>query len=150
MEKSWKSTLISVVNLKQIIQMWWNLCPAAHYQIWCFYPYHWEQSVQLNYTIPWLIFKLIQVKQVCWPMKHGTIRALVLLCWKMNSASAGGSMNTACIESVPQTDISRWHGTENHHWPLKRYSGLQDTGILRLATLPLDPGSLNPKRRDGY
>ncbi len=45
--------------------------------------------------------------------------------------------------SGPNT--SRWHGSPNHHWLWKLHTGLQETWILYLSTLPPDSGTLISK-----
>ncbi len=43
------------------------------------------------------------------------------------------------------TNTSRWHGTPNHHWLWKLYTGPQATWILCLSSLPPDSGTLISK-----
>ncbi len=54
-----------------------------------------------------------------------------------------------CVDLGPQktlwTNTSRWHGTPNHHWLWKLYTGPQATWILCLSSLPPDSGTLISK-----
>ncbi len=59
------------------------------------------------------------------------------------------SWYTAVLTLDPQktqwTNTSRWHGTPNHHWLWKLYTGPQATWILCLSSLPPDSGTLISK-----
>ncbi len=59
------------------------------------------------------------------------------------------SWYTAVFDLGPQktqwTNTSRWHGTPNHHWLWKLYTGPQATWILCLSSLPPDSGTLISK-----
>ncbi len=49
------------------------------------------------------------------------------------------------LQKTPWTKTSRWHGSPNHHWLWKLYTGLQATWIMCLLTLPPDSGTLISK-----
>ncbi len=49
------------------------------------------------------------------------------------------------LQKTQWTNTSRWHGSPNHHWLWKLYTGLQATWILCLSTLPTDSGTLISK-----
>ncbi len=59
------------------------------------------------------------------------------------------SWYNGCVDLGPQktqwTNTSRWHGTPNHHWLWKLYTGPQATWILCLSSLPPDSGTLISK-----
>ncbi len=54
-----------------------------------------------------------------------------------------------CVDLGPQktqwTNTRRWHGTPNHHWLWKLYTGPQATWILCLSSRPPDSGTLISK-----
>ncbi len=103
----------------------------------------------------------VQVRQVCWPIKHsntmviepafGTFgsvgRCQVLL---ENEISIFIKVDGRCcvdcgLQKTQWTNTSRWHGSPNHHWLWKLHTGLQATWILCLSTLPPDSGTLISK-----
>ncbi len=49
---------------------------------------------------------------------------------------------TSELQKTQWTNTSRWHGSPNHHWLWKLHTGLQETWILFLSTLPPDSGTL--------
>ncbi len=46
------------------------------------------------------------------------------------------------LQKTQWTNTSRWHGSPNHHRLWKLLTGLQETWILCLSTLPPDSGTL--------
>ncbi len=114
---------------------------------------------------------VVQVRRVCWPIKHsntmviepafGTFgsvgRCQVLLENEISisiNLSAEGSMKCSKISgrwlrwlwtsenTVDQHQQMTWQ--PNHHWLWKLHTGLQATWILCLSTLPPDSGTLFP------
>ncbi len=49
------------------------------------------------------------------------------------------------LQKTQWTNTSRWHGSPNHHWMWKLYTGPQATWILCLSTLPPDSGTMISK-----
>ncbi len=124
------------------------------------------------YNTPYILYG-VQVRRVCWPIKHsntmviepafGTFgsvcRCQVLLeneiCISIKLVSRRkhevlyNFLVDGCIDCGLQktqcTNTSRWHGSPNHHWLWKLYTGLQATWILCLSTLPPDSGTLISK-----
>ncbi len=110
-----------------------------------------EFAGQLRTGMPWSLNQVLVALALCAGAKF---------CWKMKSASpkswsAAGSMKcskTSWYTAVLTLDLrkqwtntSRWHGTPNHHWLWKLYTGPQATWILCLSSLPPDSGTLISK-----
>ncbi len=115
----------------------------------------------------------VQVRWVCWPIKHsntmviepafGTFgsvgRCQVLLENEISISIKLVSRRKhevllnflidGCVDCRLQktqwTNTSRWHGSPNHHWLWKLDTGLQATWILCLSTLPPKPGTFISK-----
>ncbi len=117
-----------------------------------------------------LILYGVQVRRVCWPIKHSKIepafgtfgsvsRCQVLLeneisisiklVRRRKHEVLSNFLVDGCVgcglQKTQWTNTSRWHGNPNHHRLWKLHSGLQATWILCLSTLPPDSGTLISK-----
>ncbi len=115
----------------------------------------------------------VQVRRVCWPIKHSNTMVIEPAFWTFGSVGRCqvlleneisisikpvsrrkyevlyNFLVDGCIDCGLQksqwTNTSRWHGSPNHHRPCKLHTGLQATWILCLSTLPTDSGTLISK-----
>ncbi len=121
---------------------------------------------------PYILYG-VQVRGVCWPMKHsntmviepafGTFGSVdrcrvlleneisisIKLVGRRKHEVLKNFLVDVCIDCGLQktqwTNTSRWHGSPNHHRLWKLNTGLQATWILCLSTLPPDSGTLISK-----
>ncbi len=110
-----------------------------------------EFAGQLRTGIPWSLNQVLVALALCAGAKS---------CWKWNlhlhkvgrQQEAWSALKLPGIRLCwPWTSentvdhTSRWHGTPNHHWLWKLYTGPQATWILCLSSLPPDSGTLISK-----
>ncbi len=88
--------------------------------------------------LPLEILYGVQVRRVCWPIKHNNTMVIEPAFGTFGSVGRCQVL----LENTQWTNTSRWHGSPNHHWLWKLHTGLQATWILCLSTLP--PKTLSP------
>ncbi len=139
--------------------LWWWPSAHLHCWVWCLSSrfsvdfrsgeFAGQSSTVTLWSLNQLLVPLAEWAgaEYCWKMKSASVS--VNACQQKEAWSALKFLVDGCVDCGLQktqwTNTRRWHGSPNHHRLWKLHTGLIETWMLCLSTLPPDSGTLISK-----